>query len=159
LPDVVTLEVRSRMMAGIRGRDTRPEMIVRRGLHALGYRYRLHDRSLPGRPDLVFTSRHAVILVNGCFWHGHDCHLFRWPGTRQEFWRSKIAGNVARDRRNLEALLEAGWRVAVVWECQLKGRERQEPETVIGALAAFLESSDRRCMIGVDQTVTASEEA
>jgi DNA mismatch endonuclease (patch repair protein) len=147
------------MMAGIRGRDTRPEMTVRRGLHALGYRYRLHDRSLPGRPDLVFGSRKAVIFVNGCFWHGHDCHLFRWPGTRQAFWRSKIAGNVGRDRRNLEALLDAGWRVAEVWECQLKGCERQEPEAVIRTLASFLESSDRRCVIGVDQTVTVSEEA
>jgi DNA mismatch endonuclease (patch repair protein) len=85
--------------------------------------------------------------------------LFRWPGTRQEFWRSKIAANVERDRRNLVALLDAGWRVAEIWECQLKGRDRQEPEVVIGTLAAFLESSDRCCVIGVDQAVTVSEEA
>ncbi len=146
-------------MAGIRGRDTRPEMIIRRGLHALGYRYRLHDRSLPGRPDLVFPSRRTVILVNGCFWHGHDCHLFRWPGTRPAFWRDKIAGNIARDRRSRQALIDTGWRVAEVWECQLKGRERREPQEVIGQLAEFLESSEERCVIGADQTVTVSDEA
>jgi DNA mismatch endonuclease (patch repair protein) len=157
LADIVSPEVRSRMMAGIRGRNTQPELFVRRALHALGYRFRLHDSGLPGRPDLVFRSKQAVILVNGCFWHGHDCHLFRWPGTRQAFWHHKIAGNIARDLRARQALLDAGWRVGEVWECQLKGRERQEPEAVIGALVQFLEGRDRRCVIGADQTVAARD--
>lgn len=140
-------------MAGIRGRDTRPELLIRSGLHRLGYRFRLHDRKLPGRPDLVFRSRMAAIEVRGCFWHGHDCHLFRWPGTRQEFWQAKISANIVRDQRNRELLLEAGWRLAEVWECQLKGRHRQSPEQVLSALAAFLEGKGPRCVIGTDRTV------
>lgn len=146
------------MMSGIRGRNTKPELLIRSGLHRLGYRFRLHDRRLPGRPDLVFPSRCAVIEVKGCFWHGHDCHLFRWPGTRQEFWRDKIASNIARDRRTRQALLDDGWRVAEVWECQLKGRERQPLDEVLGLLAEFLGSSASRCVIGADQTVAVASE-
>ena len=101
MADVVDSAVRSRIMSNIRGKDTRPEMTVRRGLHARGFRYRLHDRRLPGRPDLVFPRCHALILVHGCFWHGHNCHLFRWPESRAEFWRGKINGNKARDAVNL----------------------------------------------------------
>ena len=107
MADIVTPEVRSRLMAGIGPTNTKPEMLIRRRLHALGYRYRLHVKGLPGKPDLVFPSRRAAIFVHGCFWHGHNCTLFRWPATREEFWRSKIGGNVARDRRN-DAALEAG---------------------------------------------------
>lgn len=128
------------MMSGIRGKDTAPEMLVRRGLHARGFRYRLHDRRLPGRPDIVFPSRRAVILVQGCFWHGHDCHLFRWPSSRQEFWRAKIGGNVERDKRNADALKGAGWRVLTVWECALKGRTRLPVDAVIDGIAAWLRS-------------------
>lgn len=145
------------MMSGIRGKDTKPELLVRSGLHRLGYRYRLHDRRLPGRPDLVFPGRRAVIEVRGCFWHGHDCHLFRWPGSREEFWRSKIAGNVARDQRNREALLVQDWRVAEVWECQLKGRERRSVADVLACLANFLESDRRRLVIGTDRVVDTRE--
>lgn len=108
-------------MAGIRGKDTRPEMILRRGLHARGFRFRLHDRRLPGSPDLVFPGRRAVIFVHGCFWHGHGCHLFRLPATRQEFWRAKIEGNAARDALAEGALAADGWRVLSIWECALKG--------------------------------------
>ena len=147
------------MMSGIRGKDTTPEMQIRRGLHRLGYRFRLHVRQMPGSPDLVFHSRQAVIEVRGCFWHGHDCHLFRWPGTREEFWKQKISGNIARDRRNLYALFEQNWRVAEVWECQLKGKERQPLDEVIARLAAFLDSDEKHCVIGVNQTVTTSEDA
>ena len=146
------------MMAGIRGINTKPELLIRSGLHRMGYRFRLHDRTLPGCPDLVFPSRRAVIEVRGCFWHGHDCHLFRWPGTRQEFWRTKIAGNIARDQRNRALLLDAGWRLAEVWECQLKGRERRPAGEVLEELADFLGSDRQRCVIGADQTVTISEE-
>lgn len=141
------------MMGGIRGRNTRPELLIRSGLHRMGYRFRLHDRALPGCPDLVFPGRCAVIEVRGCFWHGHDCHLFRWPATREQFWHHKIAANIARDQRNRLLLLEAGWRVGEVWECQLKGRERQPAEEVLKALGEFLESDARRCVVGVDRTV------
>jgi len=126
------------MMAGIRGKDTRPEMILRRGLHARGFRFRLHDRRLPGSPDLVFPGRRAVIFVHGCFWHGHDCHLFRLPATRQEFWRAKIEGNAARDAATEDALVSAGWRVLTIWECALKGRKRLPVETLLDRVSAWL---------------------
>lgn len=147
------------MMSGIRGQNTRPEMIVRRMLHAAGYRYRLHDRSLPGKPDLVFPGRKAVIFVNGCFWHGHDCHLFRWPGTRTDFWRDKISTNVRRDRGTRGQLAEMGWRVGEIWECSLKGRERCAPAEVLAACVTFLEGPAERMSVGVDQTVTISDAA
>lgn len=147
------------MMSGIRGKDTTPEMQIRSGLHRLGYRFRLHDRRVPGRPDLVFRSRRAVIEVRGCFWHGHDCHLFRWPGSREQFWKEKISGNIARDRRNLYALFEQNRRVAEVWECQLKGKERQPLEVVITRLGTFLDSNEKHCVIGGNQTVTTSDDA
>lgn len=125
-------------MSGIRGRDTRPEMAVRRGLHALGYRYRLHGRDLPGRPDLVFRPRRAVIFVHGCFWHGHDCHLFRLPGTRPGFWQAKIDANRERDGRARAQLLEEGWRVLEIWECALRGKEALDFGDLMGRCAAWL---------------------
>jgi DNA mismatch endonuclease (patch repair protein) len=138
--DIVTPEVRSRMMAGIRGRNTRPELVLRRGLHALGFRFRLHEKSLPGRPDMVFPRRQAVLFANGCFWHGHDCHLFRWPATREEFWQEKISRNRERDAAARLALKEGGWRVGTVWECAMRGRHAMAPEEVLGACAAWLRS-------------------
>jgi DNA mismatch endonuclease (patch repair protein) len=140
------------MMAGIRGSNTRPEMLLRKGLHALGWRYRLHGR-LPGKPDLVFSGRKALIFANGCFWHGHDCHLFKWPKTREQFWRSKIASNIARDHRVREQLLADSWRVAEVWECTLKGRERLPFEDVLACCDAFLKGSDIHCSVGGDRRV------
>ena len=136
------------MMAGIRGTNTRPEMLLRKGLHALGWRYRLHGRGIPGKPDLVFSGRRALIFVNGCFWHGHDCHLFKWPKSRAEFWREKIAGNVGRDQRVREELLADGWRIAEVWECTLKGRERRPLNEVLAACDAFLRGNERYCSLG-----------
>jgi len=136
--DVLTPQQRQLNMSRIRGRDTRPEMIVRCGLHALGFRYRLQDRKLPGRPDLVFPRHKAVIFVHGCFWHGHDCHLFKVPSTRQDFWVSKIASNRSRDERSVTALLEQGWRVATVWECSLKGNRKLGKDEVIRQCQAFL---------------------
>lgn len=156
LPDVVTPEVRSRMMAGIGPKNTKPELLIRRGLHALGFRYRLHGRELPGRPDLVFPGRRAVIFVNGCFWHGHDCHLFRWPASRPQFWRAKIGGNIRRDEINHQKLIELGWRTLDVWECQLKGRNRQPLEKVVDTCARFLRSNDMSCSIGPAMTVDVS---
>lgn len=141
--DVVDAATRSRMMSGIRGKDTKPELVVRRGLHALGFRYRLHDRRLPGKPDVVLPRWRAAIQINGCFWHGHDCALFRWPGTRQEFWRSKIGRNVERDREVEAALDRAGWRVLTVWECALKGPARIGADAVVNGAADWLRSDAR----------------
>lgn len=142
MADVVDAATRSRMMSGIKGRDTKPEWIIRRGLHKLGYRYRLHARELPGRPDLVFAKHHAVVFIHGCFWHGHGCTLFKWPKTREDFWRTKIGGNQARDARAIEALTRQGWRVAIVWECALRGAGR-DPGVVVDRLAAWLESDSQ----------------
>lgn len=147
MPDVVDAATRSRMMAGIRAKDTRPEMILRRGLHARGFRFRLHDRRLQGSPDLVFPRLQAVIFVHGCFWHGHDCHLFRFPATRQEFWRAKIEDNAARDVATEDALVRAGWRVLTIWECALKGRDRLPADTVLNRAAEWLVTDSGREVI------------
>ena len=131
-------------MASIRGKDTRPEMTLRRGLHARGFRFRLHVRRLPGSPDLVFPGRGAVIFVNGCFWHGHGCHLFRLPATRQEFWRAKIEGNIVRDATAQSALMAEGWRVLTIWECALKGRARVHASWVLDRTAEWLVNGPAR---------------
>jgi len=140
--DIVDSATRSRMMSGIRGRDTKPEMLIRSLLHRKGFRFRVNRRDLPGKPDIVFSGRRAVILVHGCFWHGHDCPLFRLPGTRTDFWASKIAGNRSNDTRVKQALLDAGWRVGTVWECALRGRHRDVPGAV-DALAEWLRGDVR----------------
>jgi DNA mismatch endonuclease (patch repair protein) len=120
LTDIVDAKTRSRMMAGIGGKDTKPELALRRALHARGFRYRLHDKRLPGRPDIVLPKYRAVIFVHGCFWHRHaDCRYSATPKTRPEFCAEKFRGNVERDARNLCALQDAGWRTAVLWECAL----------------------------------------
>lgn len=121
--DVVDSATRSRMMAGIRGRNTKPEILVRSLLHRQGFRFRLHGSDLPGKPDIVFPRLRAVIFVHGCFWHGHDCPLFKWPATRPEFWRAKIGRNQANDGKSVDSLLAAGWRVGVIWECSIRGRD------------------------------------
>lgn len=131
MTDIVEAAVRSRMMAGIRGINTRPEVLIRHGLHRYGFRYRLHSSSLPGKPDIVLPCHHAVVLVNGCFWHGHDCHLFRWPGSRKDFWKTKITRNRCRDDEVRHQLIAAGWRVLVIWECALKGKQRRPLEEVL----------------------------
>ena len=139
-------------MAAIRGANTKPEMIIRRGLHVRGFRFRLHDKKLPGRPDLVLPKHRAVIFVNGCFWHGHDRALFKWPKTREDFWRDKIDGNVERDHKNLAVLAEAGWRVALIWECALKGKQRLQPTMVFDILSVWIEGDLKECVIqGHDQ--------
>lgn len=140
LADVVSPATRSRMMSGIRGKDTKPELAIRRGLHALGFRYRLHVRNLPGKPDIVLPRWRAVIFVHGCFWHGHDCHLFKWPRTRTEFWRQKITTNRQNDEKAVAALHAQGWRVLIVWECALKGRTRRNLDETISSIAIWLRS-------------------
>jgi len=129
-------------MAAIRGSHTKPELLVRRALHAAGLRYRLHAKDLPGKPDLVFPRHRAVVFINGCFWHQHDCHLFRWPATREEFWRTKIGRNVHNDAKAIAALREAGWRVATVWECALKGRTRPDFSAAMLDLATWIRGSE-----------------
>jgi len=124
MTDVVDSTTRSRMMSGIRARDTRPEMQVRQILHRMGFRFRLHVRKLPGTPDIVLPRWRAVIFVHGCFWHGHDCPYFRLPKTRTDFWREKIIQNQHNDHRAVQSLRAAGWRIGIVWECALRGANR-----------------------------------
>lgn len=119
--DSITPALRSEIMGRVRGKNTRPEMLVRREIHKAGYRYRLHVASLPGKPDLVFTGRRKVIFVHGCFWHMHEgCAAARMPKSRLEFWQTKLLGNRERDKRNIAALNEAGWDVLTLWECELR---------------------------------------
>ena len=119
--DVVDSAKRSRMMAGILAKNTKPELIVRRYLHACGYRYRLHRKDLPGKPDLVLPKYKVVIFVHGCFWHRHkNCVYATSPNSRREFWEAKLNGNVLRDRKQISLLSAEGWRVVIVWECGLK---------------------------------------
>jgi DNA mismatch endonuclease, patch repair protein len=125
-------------MAAIRGADTKPELLVRRTLHARGFRFRLHVKDLPGRPDLVLPKHKAVVFVHGCFWHGHDCNLFRLPATRTAFWEEKIAANQARDRKANAALALSGWRIGEIFECALKGPERLPQEDVASRLTQWL---------------------
>jgi DNA mismatch endonuclease, patch repair protein len=145
--DVLTPAQRRLNMSRIRGKDTKPELVLRRGLHARGLRYRLHGRKLPGRPDIVFPRHRAVILVHGCFWHGHGCALSTLPATRREFWSSKISGTVVRDAQAARALTAAGWRVLTVWECALRGRGRLTAVQLLDACEAFVTAGSRRAMV------------
>lgn len=133
-------------MAGIRAKNTKPEMLVRRALHALGFRYRLHDRTLPGNPDIVLPRYGAVVFVHGCFWHGHDCRLFKVPSSRPEFWVPKIDRNRSKDAVNEQALASMGWRVAVVWECALRGRQADVGDVAV-RLARWLRGRSTRLEI------------
>lgn len=134
--DIISPEQRSALMSRIRGKDTKIELEVRRGLHALGFRYRLGGAGLPGRPDIVLTKYRTVVFVHGCFWHRHDCHLFRLPKTRTEFWKAKIDANHERDERTIARLAESGWSSEVVWECQLRGATADAKADLISRLAA-----------------------
>nr|WP_083194307.1 very short patch repair endonuclease [Leisingera sp. JC1] len=136
--DIVSRQKRSEMMSGIRSANTKPEILLRKALFSRGLRYRLNDKRLPGKPDLVFVRLNAVIFVNGCFWHGHDCHLFKWPATRPDFWRDKIEGNSNRDLRVKLDLAKMGWRQGRVWECALKGRTKRNFEELISDCEQWL---------------------
>lgn len=138
MPDTFDKPTRSRIMASIKGKNTKPEMLIRKGLHFLGFRYRLHNPKLPGSPDLVFSKHLAVIFVNGCFWHGHDCHIFHWPKTRTDFWKSKIERNKQRDIKTAIAYKKMQWRVLTIWECSLVGRTRRNFNEVIHTAANWL---------------------
>ncbi|MEO6041555.1 MAG: DNA mismatch endonuclease Vsr [Croceibacterium sp.] len=134
-------------MAAIKGGNTQPELLIRRFLHAAGLRYRLHVKLMPGKPDLVLSRHRAVIFVHGCFWHQHDCHLFKWPRTRPDFWREKIGRNVENDDKAVTQLLADGWRVATVWECALKGRSKLDFTQAMERLIGWIQSDERMIRI------------
>lgn len=139
--DIVSPEARSRMMSGIRGKNTKPEVAIRSVLHRLGFRFRLHARELPGRPDIVLRKHKALIFVNGCFWHRHaGCRLTTTPASNAAFWETKFARNVERDRQNYDLLRAAGWRIAIVWECE---QRRTTADALGDALADWLRSPSK----------------
>ncbi len=134
MTDVLTTDQRRRCMSAIKGKDTKPELVVRSTAHRLGYRFRLHRRDLPGKPDLVFPAREMIVFVHGCFWHQHPhCRYATRPATRKEFWAEKLDGNRQRDRRVQTELRQIGWDVLVIWECQTR-----DPITLAGRLLRFL---------------------
>ena len=137
--DVLTPQQRSYNMSQIRARNTTPEIVLRKALFAHGYRYRLHRRDLPGTPDLVFPRFRAVVFVNGCFWHGHGCHLFVLPKQNRTFWKKKIDINQDRDKRAEADLRNLGWRVLTIWECALRGRQRKSPADLAVEVGRWLE--------------------
>src|SRR5690606_29813490 len=126
-------------------KNTKPELTIRKMLHSRGYRFRLHQKGLPGKPDIILPKYRAVLFVNGCFWHGHRCPLFKWPQTRTDFWRAKITGNIQRDQRNWELLLNMGWRVCVIWECSIK--KNTQLLTTFNGLLEFLHSERPFCQL------------
>lgn len=142
--DIVDSATRSRMMANIRGKDTKPELLLRKAMHARGFRFRLHDRRLPGSPDLVFPRYRAAVFVHGCFWHRHEgCRFATTPATRPEFWAEKFQANVARDRKHEAALLAANWRVAIIWECDIKSSDAN----IADELASWLKTGQPTSII------------
>lgn len=143
MTDIVDSGTRSRMMSRIGSRDTRIEVSLRKALFARGFRYRKNVRQLPGSPDIVLPKYRAAVFVHGCFWHGHDCSLFRLPASRPVFWRTKIDANRARDARAGSELAELNWRVAVVWECALRGRDRLAGDAVVDTLVAWITDANR----------------
>lgn len=147
MTDIVDKATRSRMMSRIKGKDTKPELVLRKAMHALGLRYRLHRKDMPGKPDIVFPRRKAAIFVHGCFWHRHEgCHFATTPATRPDFWNDKFASNIERDRRNVGQLLDDGWRVATVWECSL--RKTEGPDAAARRIAEWLDGDADRLEIG-----------
>lgn len=141
MADVLTAEQRHLNMSRIKGKDTKPEMMIRRGLHARGLRFRLHDRSLPGRPDLVLRKYNTAVFIHGCFWHAHGCFMSKIPATRRDFWEAKLAANAARDHKAVEAMQSSGWRVIVIWECALRGPRRWPGDAVIDHAVDFMKLS------------------
>jgi DNA mismatch endonuclease (patch repair protein) len=149
MTDVVDQQTRSRMMSGIRGKNTKPELVFRRALHSRGFRFRLHSAKVPGRPDLILPKHRAVVFVHGCFWHRHEgCRFATTPATRPEFWRAKFKANVARDSAVRAELHKIGWRVATVWECAL--RRTDQVATSAELFTTWILSDERQVEIGTD---------
>ena len=140
MADVHDRETRSRNMAAIRNKDTKPEILFRKALFARGFRYRLHVKALPGKPDLALRKYRVAVFVHGCFWHHHDCHLFKWPKSNPDFWREKISRNATLDTAHQKKLKGLGWRVAVVWQCAMPGKSRKYTDTVLDEFERWLES-------------------
>lgn len=136
--DVVDKATRSRMMSGIRSGNTKPEQIIRKALHARGFRYKIHDRKLPGVPDVVFPKYRSVVFIHGCFWHGHQCRYFKWPASNRSFWRKKIETNITRDITVRKLFRKSGWRVLVLWECATKGKDRRKFDHLIDKVESWL---------------------
>ncbi|WP_283147489.1 very short patch repair endonuclease [Silvimonas soli] len=147
MTDVVDPATRSRMMSGIKGKNTSPEVMIRKALHARGFRFRLYVKTLPGKPDLILPKYKTVILVHGCFWHGHNCRYFKVPKTRTAFWLDKIAHNRARDEREYLALKALGWRVLVVWECAVRAARRDAGFQLVEFIAGWLRGEDEEAQI------------
>lgn len=126
MTDVFDTATRSRVMSRIRGKNTSPEMFIRKGLFKKGFRFRLHSKQIQGKPDIVLKKYGAIIFVHGCFWHGHGCRYFKWPKTNTSFWEAKIKTNIKNDAINREALLSSGWRVCIVWECRVRAMKKTD---------------------------------
>jgi len=141
MADIVSKAKRSQMMAGIKSTNTKLEILIRRALFARGFRFRIHSKTIPGKPDLALAKYRAAIFVNGCFWHGHNCHLFKVPATRTDFWLDKIKCNQERDKVVSRLLTDEGWRKLVIWECSLRGPGRKSSEAVLDAVSAWIEGS------------------
>lgn len=142
MTDVVDKPTRSRMMSGIQGKNTKPEMLIRSALHRRGFRFRIHYNRLPGKPDIALPKHRALILVHGCFWHGHSCHLFKWPKTNRHFWRVKIEDNIRRDKKRLADYSRNGWRTLIIWECAVKGSNKLAPSKLIERIENWIYLGD-----------------
>nr|WP_123368722.1 very short patch repair endonuclease [Pseudomonas brassicacearum] len=152
--DVVDVATRSRMMSGIQGQNTKPEIIIRQALHARGFRFRLHVKSLPGKPDLVLPKYKTVVFVHGCFWHGHACRYYKIPKTRSDFWLEKIGKNQARDRLQVTSLRENGWRVLIIWECAVRSIKRERSSKLIDLIVEWLMSDNE--FLQIDENACSS---
>lgn len=142
MADIVDSSTRSRMMAGVKSKNTKPELLIRGLLHKRGFRFRLHVKDLPGKPDIVLPKYNSVIFVHGCFWHGHkECPFFKLPSTRTEFWKEKILRNQANDSKSIELLHNANWKVCIVWECSIRGAKK-DLNKVINRISEWLLSTE-----------------
>lgn len=141
MSDVFSKQKRSEVMSNIKSSNTKPEKQIRSLLHNLGYKFRLHDKKIPGKPDLKLSKYNTVILINGCFWHRHNCHLFKPPKSNVEFWDEKLDKNRDRDLKNIENLIELDWRVLVIWECAIKGKQSLNDKELASKISLFLNSN------------------
>jgi len=140
MADIVDAITRSRMMSQIRSKNTNPEIAIRKALFSLGFRYRIHSKSLPGHPDIVLPKYRAVIFVHGCFWHGHSCPAFKWPKSNKAFWKRKIKRNIQVDANSITELRRQGWRVLTIWECAIRGKQAIGIDTVAKLTSRWIHS-------------------